>query len=77
MAQDRRLKDLEDRLNRDARLRSEFLKDPVKILKREGVELAPEMARSVREQFKDLQLPKLPKRRFPKIVIKISISIKF
>jgi hypothetical protein len=77
MAQDRRLKDLEDRLNRDARLRNEFLKDPVRILKREGVELAPEMARSVREQFKDLQLPKLPKVRFPKIVIKISIGIKF
>lgn len=52
------LKNLENQLNRDKNLRAEFLKDPVKILKQEGLEVTPEMAKSVKAQFADMQLPK-------------------
>jgi len=72
------LKDLETRLNRDTALRSRFLKDPVGVLKAEGIELTPTMAKSVKEQFKDLQVPKLDKlAQRPRIGIRITITIRF
>jgi hypothetical protein len=74
------LKQLEDRLNTEDAFLTEFLKDPVGVLKREGVELTPDMAKSVKAQFTDMQLPKIdalkPKPK-PRISIEIRISIHF
>jgi hypothetical protein len=70
--------DLEKRLNRDEKLRAEFLKDPVMVLKREGIELTPEMAKSVKAQFEEIQLPKLQSLALkPSIGIGIRIIIRF
>jgi len=63
------LKDLERRLNSDAALRSHFLKDPVKLLADEGVELAPEMAKTVRKQFTELQVSKSQALARPKSIL--------
>lgn len=72
------MRGLEDQLNKDEKLRDEFLKDPVKILKREGIELTPAQAKSVKDQFEDMQLPKAQALAAkPKIGIKISITIRF
>lgn len=51
--------DLENRLNMDEKLRTDFLKDPTGVLKREGVELTPAMVKAIKTQFKVIQTPKL------------------
>jgi hypothetical protein len=72
------MKQLEDRLNSEDALRKEFLKDPVSILKREGIELTADQARSVRAQFTNMQLPNVESMAAkPKIVVEISISVRF
>ena len=77
-AQANPLKDLEVRLNRDAALQGEFLKDPVKVLKREGMEVTPDMARAIKAQMAELGVAKIDKLAAkPKIGIKITITIKF
>jgi hypothetical protein len=77
MAASKQLQNLESRLNKDEALRNEFLKNPAKVLKREGFDLDAETTKAVNDQFKDLQLPKLPKLKIPKIKIGISIKIRF
>jgi hypothetical protein len=75
---DSALKKLEARLNSEDALQAEFLKNPVALMKREGVELTPEMEKAVKAQVSELQLGKLSKLAAkPKIGIKISITIKF
>jgi len=76
MAKKSQFTDLEDRLNSDDGLRAEFLKDPVKVLTREGVDLSPAAAKSVRAQFQGLQLPKIGSSK-PRIGISITITIRF
>jgi hypothetical protein len=71
------LKTLEARLNKDAQLQAAFLKDPVSVLRREGVELTPAMVRAIKSQVTEIGLAKLPKAAKPKIVISISIRVKF
>ncbi|HWC76890.1 MAG TPA: hypothetical protein VG778_05480 [Blastocatellia bacterium] len=72
------LKDLETRLNKDDALQRVFLKDPVGLLKREGVELSPSQAREIKAQFTNLQLPKIQTAALrPRISISISITIRF
>lgn len=44
-----RLSQLQRRLNDDTRLRSQFLKDPGGVLRREGVELTPEKEQALAE----------------------------
>lgn len=41
------LVDLQNRLNKDKKLKGRFLRDPVGTLKSEGVDLSPEMERNV------------------------------
>ena len=43
---------LEKRLNSDTALREEFLKDPVRVFQREGLELGPEHAERLRGLLK-------------------------
>jgi hypothetical protein len=71
------LKDLESRLNSDAKLRGDFLKDPVKLLKSEGVEVTAAMAANIKAQFKDLQLQSLPKAAAATIRIRVCVGVSF
>ncbi len=71
------LKKLEAELNRNPELQAAFLKNPVQVLKRQGVELTPAMARAVKSQFAEMQLSRLPKAAKPKIAIEIVIRVKF
>jgi hypothetical protein len=72
------LRQLENRLNTEDALRSEFLKDPVGVLKREGIEPTPEMAKSLKSEFTKMQLPKVQSLAAkPKIGIEIRIVIRF
>ena len=72
------LKDLETRLNKDDALQRQFLKDPVGMIKREGVELSPAQAKEIKAQFTNLQLPKLQAVQLrPRISIGICIGIRF
>jgi hypothetical protein len=77
MADEKKLKKLEDQINRDDKLRSEFLKDPVKVLKREGVEVTPAMASGIKAQFKDLQLQKMPRAAAALIRIRVCVGVTF
>jgi len=77
MTDQKKLRDLESRLNRDDSLRREFLKDPVRLLKREGMEVTPAMANNLKAQFKDLQLKKLPKAAAAAIRIRVCVGVKF
>jgi hypothetical protein len=77
MTDERKFKGLENRLNKDDSLRREFLKDPVKVLKREGVEVTPAMASNLKAQFKDLQLKKLPRAAAVSIRIRVCIGVTF
>lgn len=68
------LGDLENRLNKDEKLQAEFLKDPVAVLKREGMELTPDLAKSVKEQFDDIRVKKMQTlAKKPRITIRIVI----
>jgi hypothetical protein len=73
------LQALQNRLNQDETLRNEFLKSPVATLKKEGVELTAEQAKSAEAQVAELQkaarLP--PGITRPTISISITISIRF
>lgn len=42
-----KLAELQNRLNRDPKLKAKFLENPVHTLREEGLELTPEMERSV------------------------------
>lgn len=53
------LKKLERTLNTDKRVRSAFLKDPAKIMRREGVELSQDQVESVKSQIADMKLQRL------------------
>ncbi len=77
MTDERQFRGLESRLNKDNSLRREFLKDPVKVLKREGVEVTPAMASNLKAQFKDLQLKKLPKAAAISIRIRVCVGVTF
>jgi len=77
MTDDKKFRGLESRLNKDDSLRKEFLKDPVKVLKREGVEVTPAMASNLKAQFKDLQLQKLPKAAAVSIRIRVCVGVTF
>lgn len=59
-AESRSLKALENSLNKDSDLRNAFLKDPVKALKQGGIELSTEQAASVKSQFADMGLKRIP-----------------
>ena len=76
-AQDPKYAELEKRLNADHTLRGEFVKDPTKILKQEGVQVSPEMERAVHSQIAGLKIPAQPPANFhfPHIHIHINISI--
>ena len=65
------LKSLENELNKSTELRTAFLKDPVKSLKGGGVELSPDQAASVKAQFEEMGL-----KRVPDLIARIRISIK-
>ena len=68
------LGDLENRLNKDEKLQAEFLKDPIVVLKREGIELTPDLAKSVKEQFEEIRVKKMQSLlRKPRITIRIVI----
>jgi len=72
------LKTLETALNKDSRLRNTFLKDPVKALKSEGIALSTEQAASVRSQFSEMglrRIPDLPAAIRIRIRIRIRIQI--
>jgi hypothetical protein len=72
------LKALEARLNKEPDLLAKFLKDPVKLIQGEGIELSPDQASAIKSQFADLQLKNLPKPPAkPKISISIVIRIRF
>lgn len=77
MAQDPKYAELEKRLNADHTLRGNFVKDPAKILKQEGVEMTPEIERAVHSQIAGLKIPDkpAPNFHFPHIHIHINISI--
>ena len=77
MADPKKLRDLESRLNKDDNLRREFLKDPVTVLKREGAEVTPAMASNLKAQFKDLQLQRLPKAAAATIRIRVCVGVSF
>ncbi len=77
MTDETQFRGLESRLNKDNSLRREFLKDPVKVLKREGVEVTPAMASNLKAQFKDLQLKKLPKAAAISIRIRVCVGVTF
>ncbi len=77
MTDEKQFRGLESRLNKDNSLRREFLKDPVKVLKREGVEVTPAMASNLKAQFKDLQLKKLPKAAAISIRIRVCVGVTF
>jgi len=77
MTDEKQFRGLESRLNKDNSLRREFLKDPVKVLKREGVEVTPAMASNLKAQFKDLQLKKLPKAAAISIRIRVCGGVTF
>jgi len=72
------LKALETRLNKDPDLLNKFLKDPVKLIQAEGIELTPDQASSVKKQFAELQLKNAPKLKGKlRIGIGIFITIRF
>jgi len=72
------LKALEARLNQDPDLLAKFLKDPVKLIKGEGIALTADQASAIKSQFADLQLKNVPKLKSkPKISISIVIRIRF
>jgi len=80
MATSKEIQSLERRLNADSKLQSEFLKDPVTVLKREGITMTADAAKAVKAQFTELQLqkiPKIPELAKPKIGITIKITVKF
>ena len=49
---------LETRLNSDAQIRQEFLKDPIGFLRKEGLLLSPEQERHLRQAVGKLQASK-------------------
>ena len=53
------LKKLERTLNKDRKVRSAFLKDPGKIMRREGVELSQDQLESVKSQIAEMKLQRL------------------
>ena len=53
------LKKLERTLNKDRKVRSAFLKDPAKIMRREGVELSQDQLESVKSQMSEMKLQRL------------------
>lgn len=55
------LKKLEQSLNEDSKALSAFLKNPAKILKREGIDLSVEQAASIQSQMDAIRLGKLLK----------------
>ena len=72
------LRDLEKRLNADTAARDEFIKNPVKFLKAEGVSLTPAQGREVADAIAKVKIPKAvagQKARAIKIIIKISVGI--
>jgi len=71
MADSNSLKALENSLNKDENLRAAFLKDPVKGLKGGGIDLSADQATSIKSQFSELGLKKLPD-----LAARIRISIK-
>lgn len=73
------LKDLEKRLNTDTAARDEFIKNPVKYLKAEGVSLTPVQGRDVAAAIAKVKVPKAvpgTKARAVKIIIGISVGVK-
>jgi hypothetical protein len=50
----------EERLNSDPSLRQEFLRDPVQILRREGVILSAEQARRLRDAVSKISATRPP-----------------
>jgi hypothetical protein len=50
----------EERLNSDPNLRQEFLRDPVQILRREGVVLSAEQARRLRDAVSKISATRPP-----------------
>jgi hypothetical protein len=71
MARRNSLQALEDALNKDTDLRNAFLKDPVRALRRGGVDLSNEEAASVRSQFAEMGL-----KRIPDLALRIRIRIR-
>ena len=49
--------DLQSRLNSDQKLKSEFLNDPVDTLRKEGIDLTPEMERNAAYLVDKLKRP--------------------
>ena len=50
------LKELQEKLNSDEKYQSRFLKDPVGIFKKEGINLSPEMEKDLNKSIKDLKI---------------------
>jgi len=77
MPVDPKYKALEQSLNADPHLRTQFVKDPAKVLKEQGVEVTAEMERAIHAQVAALKIPERPAPEFswPHIHIHIVISI--
>jgi hypothetical protein len=54
------LGDLQNRLNTDSALRQQFFKDPIDVLKKEGISLSPQMERDLKALVSQTQSPKPP-----------------
>ena len=74
MADKLSLKSLETDLNKSDELRSAFMKDPVAALKNGGMDLSADQATSIKAQFAELGLKKIPE-LLPRIRISIKIGI--
>jgi len=69
------LKTLEANLSKNPELRTAFLKDPIKTLKGGGIDLSADQAASVKAQFTEMGLAKIPELSALRIRIKIKIGI--
>jgi hypothetical protein len=74
------LGDLEKRLNEDKTMQKKFLKDPVKLLRDEGVRLAPDMEEYLKSMSTQIKVPRTATARAARqsrAAIMISIRIEF
>jgi hypothetical protein len=76
MSADPKYSAFEKSLNSDAKLRTQFIKDPAKIMKEHGLEMPADLEKTVHTQIASLKIPEHPAPEFKWPHIHISIVIR-